>query len=105
MATATIPMQSGLKVRAFNILNGSPAVLTFGANFRGVIFCTGTSGLAINGIMSVSSNSSATVVCYKIAECSNITLSTSGSALTLSATTTVNCYVISLGGADLPAIA
>ena len=104
MASGTIQYVPQIKIRAFNILNGSPAKLTFGANFRGVIFCTGTSGLSINGILSVSSNSSASVVCYKIAEVSGITPSTSGSVLTLSASTTVNCFVVSLNNAELPTI-
>lgn len=105
MASGTIPYIPQIKIRAFTILNGTPAKLTFGANFRGAIFCTGTSGISINGIMTVSSNSVSTVVCYKVAEVGGITPSTSGSVLTLTASTTVNCYILSLNNSDLPTIA
>ena len=106
MASGTVPYIPPIKIRGFNILNGSPAALTFGANFRGLIVFTGTSGISINGITSVVSNSTATSVgCYKLAEASGITSSVSGATLTLSASTTVNCFVVSLNNADLPTIA
>ena len=106
MASGTIQYVPQIKIRAFNILNGSPAKLTFGANFRGLIVFTGTSSSAINGIMSVASNSTATTVAaYMLASGSSITSSVSGNVLTLSASTTVTCFVISLNNVDLPAIA
>lgn len=90
------------KKAIFSTTSSSPAVLSFGANARAMIFAssTNTNGMGLYAVASASTNATSVKA---LASGSAITMTSSGSTITVSSSTNVVYEILMLAG-DLPTI-
>ena len=90
------------KKAIFSSTSSSPAVLSFGPNTRAIIFATSTNAGG-RGIFSTSTNSSSTASVSALVPGNAITMTASGSTITVSSSTNVVYEILMLAG-SLPTI-
>lgn len=90
------------KKALFSTTSSSPVVLSFGPNTRAIIFATSTNAGG-RGIYSTSTNSSSTAAVSALVSGNAITMTSSGSSITVSSSTNVVFEILMLAG-NLPTI-
>lgn len=90
------------KKAIFSTTSSSPAVLSFGPNTRAIIFATSTNAGG-RGIFSTSTNTSSAASVSALVPGNAITMTSSGSTITVSSSTNVVYEILMLAG-DLPTI-
>lgn len=90
------------KKALFSTTSSSPVVLSFGPNTRAIIFATSTNAVG-RGIYSTSTNASSTAAVSALVSGNAITMTSSGSSITVSSSTNVVYEILMLAG-NLPTI-